>query len=848
MPNTLLDPKEDLSNRESGDFGGQPGGDELNSLQGDNQDSGGRSIGDTAENARDIYKKFKPEGGAGAGASEAGATGAGTGGATAGAGAGTAGAGATGGTAAAAGAGTAGTGAAAAGAGTGAAASAGAAAGGAAAGTAAAGTAAAGGAATGAAGAAAAAGTATAETGVGAIIGYGIALGILVVQHRKEVAAIGSILFVGGLIVITAFLNSLKPIAAAGETNDTFAAPVQQIVDNRSVQVLGSYVMEATGVGSTENQEHVASSGSGHVLPAVTAGGGKLKTLYEAMKTNGFEARLKDKYALEFKPNGGVTQIIHKGKVLGDAHNKEEATIILKTKFPAIQELLGEDVNGWSWAQHTKVARAVNRGGFIPSLAIPNAEKANSDPEVTDVIKYQYSTIQQPGLANMQQGVTCFTQGTGCNATNTAVEPEAEAGYQDDERSSMTKKTQATYTENLENIKPENGFQTLRLDTTAGQKVTDTLGQQAVGLLGWLDIAATTLKMSQKEGAQQLPAMLRAKQAGAMWAWNISAVNQMLAGDVSSRSAALITRNYANIEDSQGFNFVSYNDTSRGQGMADSEKVNSKYSNSFTYTYQALSSERPILQAAIRVAFEAWLIIHGSFVGTIIDIAARTPIGSFINYIAAALLDKVGVLPFIEQSIGVSSRILLPVCDAADETLNFFNCMTTGAHESYNRACVAMGCGNITVAQDNALRIASRQDRQARLAAMPLEKRLFDQKVPGSFINVAALNSPLPIKATSNMASLVQGVFSAVWSAPSKAASLAASPAKAASVDSSVIDGIGHVGIPLETINSAPLSAEVNTNSACPQKPAGEVNLCLADMATVDSLIARYTLNPAYGG
>ncbi|HSX32053.1 MAG TPA: hypothetical protein VLF43_02230, partial [Candidatus Saccharimonadales bacterium] len=197
-----------------------------------------------------------------------------------------------------------------------------------------------------------------------------------------------------------------------------------------------------------------------------------------------------------------------------------------------------------------------------------------------------------------------------------------------------------------------------------------------------------------------------------------------------------------------------------------------------------------------------------------------------------------------------STKLLLPICDPADKTYNFFNCMATGAHAVANTACEKyFGCGKISLAQENALKIASREDMQARLAALPLERRLFDQAIPGSFINVAAMNSPLPIKSTNDVASLFQGVFSAVWSAPGRVASLAAAPAKAANADSSAIDGIDYVGIPLNTIRDTPLANEASqANGTCPTKPAGEINMCLADMSTIDALTARFTLNPALGG
>lgn len=817
-------------------------------------------------------------GAGGAGASGAGAGGAGAagaGGAAAGegaaAGAGAAGAGAAGAGGAAAGAGAggaaAGAGAGAAAAGTGAAAAAGT--GAAAAGTGAAAT----GAAAGVAGAGVATGAGVAATtgvetlGVGAVVGIAIAgaaiVGGFVIKYRKEIAALCVVGFVGVLLIFTALLNGLKPIASTLQTTQKFMSPVQQIVDNRAVEVIGRFVTGGSGAAlayDAQQKEQVAktnaaNAGDGQVLAATTDGvvnTGKLKTLFDAMKADGLEDRLKQKYGIEFKAVGGGIDMSRYGKSFGVAKNGTEAAEYLRLGFPELPRFLSEDAPYWSWAQFNKGSLNMKGQYDVPTLSVPDGESAYDSSKLTEVVKYQFSTILRTGLTNMKRGIACFTGGTECNDFGVPVQGEAVAEYQNDNRSSLTATTQAAYDENLKNVSVDNGYDSPRLDTSAGQKVTEQLEQKTVGLLGWLDIAATTKAMSEKEGAQQLPALLRGKQAGSLWLWNTSAVNQMLAKDMTSPASSLITRNYQSIEESQAYNYIAYNDPLRGQGLSETQKINSKLKQAFSYFYQSLIIENPIIQGVVSLAFQGWLFIHSGATGFLIDLAARTPLGTFIDRFAGFILNQIGVLEFVGQILGISSKAVLPVCDPADKSYNFLNCFASGAKNAANFLCVkSFGCANMTVAQENEVKYASAMDMQKRLAFMPLQKRLFDAKVPNSFVNVAAMNSPLPIKATNNLASMFQGVFGAVWNAPGKVASLAAAPARAAGqdADSSLIDGQETMGIPLSTIQTTPLSEEVsNDQGTCPETKLGEeVNMCMADDSTVDVMICLHTHNPTCG-
>jgi hypothetical protein len=846
----------------TGNLGGGGGGE---TEQPEHKDHDGNPLTDKAEErlkdeVKDRFKQGLKRGGGDAakkGAQQ---------GAEAGAEAATGGAGEAGGAAGAGAAGAAGAGAAGASAGAGAAAGAAGAAAGAAGGAAGAAAGAGAGAGTAAvsaaAGTAAAAGAATAETGVGAVIGVAAAVlivtGGVIIKYRKELAMLAVLSFIGVILLATALLNGLKPIASTVQTAAKYMSPVQQIVDNRTVSVLGRFVTGGSSAAvalDKSQKEHVAIDGSGRVLAVTTDGvvtQGKLKTLFDAMKADSFEEQIKEKYGLEFKAGNGSVQIVRYGQSLGDAHTAAEAESILREKFPDLQRLLSEDINGWSWAQHIKGARNMKGQFGIAQLAIPGAESAYDSAQLTDVVKYQIKSMLQTGITNMQRGVACFTGGDQCNELGARVPGGGVAvqQYQDDPRSSMTQATQTALDENIKNISPETEYHTARLDTTAGKKVTEKVESDSVGLLGWLDIAASTKEMSQKKEAQQLPSILRGKQAGALFLWNLSSVNQQLGKDMTSPAASLISRNYNSIEDSQAYNYVAYDDATRGQSMLESNKILSKLDNAFETVYQSMVIENPFITTITNILFKAWLLVHDRLPGAIIDFAAGTPVGRLLDHLGAYILDQIGVLELVEDILGISSRALLPVCDPADKTYNFFNCIASGAHTAANYMCATFfGCSKISLAQSNELKIASARDMNARLAYMPFEKRLFDQKVPNSFINVAAMNSPLPTRATNNVASMFQSVFSAVWSAPNKVASMAAAPARAAESDESLIDGVEHIGIPLPTILNTPLAIELSQDQATcqPSKIGEEVSMCLADVGTVDSLIGRFTYNPSYG-
>lgn len=725
-----------------------------------------------------------------------------------------------------------------------------------------AGVAGAGTAATGVAGAAGAAGVATAgETaGVGAAVGAAVAgaalVGGYVVKHKAQVAVIALVgimtVMVGGMLL----LSALRPIASTLSAAQKYLAPVQQIVDNRSTSILARFVTGGASVLGSADQPAVAaaSTGEGQVLGVTSDGlvtGGALRQLFDAMKKDGFEGRIKNNFGLEFKSNGagGGVQIVQHGTVLGIAHDASQAEKILREDFPDYRRLMDEELRGWDWAQHIKIARPAKSFFSIPGLAIPGAESATSPAQLADVVKSQIGTILQPGINGLRWAMSCFLTGQGCSQdTSAKAGVTAVEDYQDNQDASIERASQAAYDNNMKAITPETNYATVKLTDTTHQRITDAIANDglAVIMLGWLDLATTIYKGADDPAYSHVTSDLRSKQAGALFLWNLSAVNQSGAGDASSPSSSLIFRSYANIEESQAYNYVAYDDTGRGKPMGEDEKVNSMLANPMS---AYLNSFRTIVSfTPLKLVLEVWDKIR-KVAGPIIRLASHTSLSTFFTGKIVGLVKNTPLGSFIDNVFQLPSKVLLPVCDPAEKNYNFFNCMGTGAHILANFACSHFGCGKITVAQENQLKYASLNSAAATVANLPLEKRLFDRMQPGSLINVAALKSPVSSNVGENLATAFQGIFATIWSTPKNVASMAAQPAMAASADSSSIDGIEHLGIPLQTLTNTPLAQELFDDSGdCQTKPADQVNMCAADFSTVDALYARYTHNPAYGG
>ncbi len=713
--------------------------------------------------------------------------------------------------------------------------------------------------ATGIAGAAGAAGAATApETaGAGAVVGAAVAglalVGAYALKHKVQVAVVA---FIGVLTVVVGgllFLNALRPIASTLSAATKYLAPVQQIVDNRGISILSRFVTGgASAVSDAGQSADVAAveSSSGHVLGVTTDGpvtNGSLKLLYDAMKKDGFEQRIKKNFGLEFRSNGagGGVQIVQNGNDLGTVHDAAQAEKILRDKFTDLRRLMDEEMRGWDWAQHTQIGRPAKAAFSIPGLAIPGAEDATSPEQLTDVVKSQIGTILRPGIDGLHWALSCFLSGQGCSQdSSVTASVTAESAYQDKTESSIQNASDKAYDENMGAITPENNYTTSKLGDTAGQKITEAFSKNspAIVMLGWLDMATTIYKGKDDPAYSHVTSDLRSKQAGALFLWNLSAVNQSGAGDASSPSSSLIFRNYANIEESQAYNYVAYDDTSRGKPMGEDEKVNSMLPNPMSTYFKSFASL--IAFAPLKLAMEIWYKIR-SIAEPVIMVFASQPLATFFSTRFFGALKNTALGDYIDNIFKLPSKVLLPICDPAEKNFNFFNCMGTGAHALANFACARFGCGPVTLAQENELKYASQSSNAATVANLPLEKRLFDRMQPGSFINVAALKSPVAVSVGDNLATAIQGIFAAVWSTPRSIAAMAAQPAMAASADSSAIDGIEHMGIPLQTLQTTPLSPELFDDSGdCKTTPTGQTNICTADFSTVDALYARYTHNP----
>ncbi len=670
-------------------------------------------------------------------------------------------------------------------------------------------------------------------------VGAAAAIGGLEALKHWKIIALGVLGVLTVVIIGFAYVASIfKPVASTMQASDKYLAPIQNIVKGRSIPVLGNYIFK--GSNAAKSQGHQVTTG-------------KAGKLYAAMRDNAFEETLASKYDLTFTPgSSGSVTITHQGQILGEAKSADEATRIMRDNT-VTDTIINNEVHAWDWAQHFKVARPMKAVFSVNQLHIPGAETAQDPPAIVDVLKYQMTTILRPSLSNLTKTVNCLVTNKACTSTggDIAGDPPAKEELQEDDESSLEKAAQTAYDQNLADIKPENNYQLTRLDDRANLNLRTLLEKSTLPMLGWLDFSTAIDSINDNADYAKIPSDLRTLQAGNFALFHWSAVGQSLATNLTPAASTVLFRNYKSIEGSQAYNYVVYDDLDRGKVMEEDTKVNSMSAQPMTLFYTAWNKANQITNAL--PIFQAWKLIRSTVLKPFIIIARNTPLvdlGSSILSklpiisLAAKVIIESPVVNMITASFGLSSKLLLANYDPADQTANFGNYLGTGMHVINNEACISQfGCStSLTAQQVQEMRVAHEQSRSEYLASLPIFDRLFSRTVVGSFINTATLRSPITYAATENMATAVTNFFGIVKTLPDNLGRIYAQPAKAASADPSVIDGVAsNVGISQTRIDTATYAGELEQNDGtCPVTDRGVENMCKADESVTDSWYARF--------
>ncbi len=665
-----------------------------------------------------------------------------------------------------------------------------------------------------------------------------VAAAPFVAKHKYQIATgialAGLTALLGSLFIIGLFKGQVFTKSA----RDKALAPLSALTSSRSYGILGQYVFSGSD----------AAKSDGHDITT-----GKSGELFDAMRKKGFEQRVKDQYNMTFTrgPRAGTISINKDGQSIGVAANASQATQILRDHPAYTSQVINDEVHAWNWTEHFKVARPAKTTYNVPQLHIPDG-KANTTDGITNAVKYRLTTLIAPWMAGMGQTITCFTSTENCKPDGGKASGDAPATkvLQDNETSSIQKAAQTALDANMNDIKAENGYDVPRLDERVSSDMNKSLNTATLPMLGWLDFSTAAETVQDNPDYAQLPVKQRTNLAGSVALFQWSTQDQGGADDLSPEVTNVFNRNFHEIEGSQGYNYVAYDDAGQGKGLSADEKINSNSANPMKLFYEGWKTAHPSLLDSLPI-LGAWKTIRSTALNLFINIATNTPIYTIFSLavtkipIVKDLFAKFinsPIISVIATSFGMSSKLTLPVYDPSDQTQDYGNYLVTGYQVIAQDTCKKAGCAdNLTAAEMRDIRAINDKEQASYMATLPWTDRLFNRDVPNSFINMAILRSPLPYKSSENMAAAFNGFFSIIKSLPSNLGRIYSQPARAAGDDGgSTIAGIAtNFGFTTQALLDNNVASELSANgSTCPTT-SGQ-NMCVGDNWVMDGWLARY--------
>lgn len=723
-----------------------------------------------------------------------------------------------------------------------------------------AGAAAAGGGAAAGAGGAAAAGAAAGSVapGVGTAIGAGVGAAASAMANKKVRRAvliggpaIGAMLIIGAFFVFVLILQTFKPALVIADMSSKAYDKIKTIVDYSSVGILGNYIVQASsGALAWQAETNTVATDGGKVAAVSTAAKGELGELFNAMNTDGMQARLDKNFGIKFIKGSrpGYVAIMYKGKKIGEANTPTGALDVLrKSTFgqAGINDITEREFKAWNYTKHIQLAQNQKTDYQINQLNVPGADNANNNDAVTDVMKTSLTTLNQPSVGQVGDLLSCFITGCG-NGSGVG-----------DESSSNTVEAAASssFDASLSQLDPKKDYVVDTVRTGAQKQLKKDAEENSTSFIAWLDTAAGIRKaaVGDDPNSTQKVVDARKNQAGRIASFWETASQQYLASAMTKDAAEAFFSYFKDIESSKAYCLLNSDNQNCGKGLPDWQKINEINKNAISILYQTYTAgQKTVASFALDKVLQTWTTFREKTpAGIIINAIEKVPVlklladTSIFNLVFNITKDNLNDV--LDQTYGLGGDTVLPTYDGAQRGGTFIDTAFAGFQTiARDEGLKHFGATNITVAQASEIYLAQEKQQKEQIAQAPWTERFFSITSPNSFWHAAIVQSPIPYGATSNITSGVSAILQLPATGLATIGNMIAQPTHAATLDLTTLNGIANAGIPLSILQKAGVPIELMSEGGnCPTTQMGELNVCAGFKAVIDSLIPYYkhTLN-----
>jgi len=545
----------------------------------------------------------------------------------------------------------------------------------------------------------------------------------------------------------------------------------------------------------------------------------RLYQLTEKMEEKGFFKDLKQKYKINIVTTARFKfDIFLDGKKLHHANSVADALQFM-AKDERIQDRLmyvmdAEHIYGYG--KRVTFAESGMADYQSSRLYIPNADKAKSDQQVTDVKRSTVDTVNTPFFAQAQDELDCTDCGSWVPTTvagdqdTVTTEISAETGFQPKNTLFSVMNTRVTKEDSLSDEQILEWFNYVR-ELQRASRVSDEEAKTDEFVQGILNT--------------------RKQQAGRLWFNWQTQVDQLKAGKLTTKSGNTLFKNLANIGDSRAFRKL--NGLDGGQGFKEYEKINENQPN------------------PAKVVYDKWLNQNGEdaqYIAKLADIDGW--IGSAISraLLRTAYGDDAGIRKAMASAFKLGSEAMIPKCDSAKSGTPYFNCLKAGFDTSTRDINIKkLGADGKISKEDYQKLLAYAGETDRKIAAQkPLSERLTSIEGNTSFARTVLMHAVVPLQTSGSFVGFQTSLTDMVAKMPSIFGSTLSSNATADIDDETAMNNINPSGFRIETLKNSPLSATLNLSGGSPDScPVidGE-NVCKADESVFLAFQAKYDLLP----
>lgn len=636
---------------------------------------------------------------------------------------------------------------------------------------------------------------------------------------------------IGVMLAAFSLLTPFKLPALLQIVTDETGQRVEQITTRRAKVIMAHAILTKFG------------SPGGVVI----TGNGPVSSLIASMRTNNFEAKLKDKgIEIASYDKEGVT-LKANGKFVANGAKLKSANVIyaaleeqpLTRKI--ITEIVKEEIPTWRWMKRAKFAGWLRIKYGITRFSTKESAETDKDKKLADVQEDRLTQAYAHYADEMSEAVGCIMGDPGCPVKSadkaTVVDrlkdkASTVSATKDAIKNTVKEQARAVVSDSTKNI-------AAKVHTQLVKTISNKFVTKAIPIIGWIDLVATidhiVYEIGENDYIAKIPAYYRASSFGFMYGTWAGYADQQKAGKMDNDVAGTLTSQLDGAEESQAFNYI-MGDSSKGTPVK--LKVDENNPSAINAGWQSFK-ETPAGLTYNYVTHNILSLYYHTIGGEGLLGAIGNVVGGLIaGGVQFVTPDRIELFfsEYVGKMLGKVFTMIGFAADPLDQGADLMNNVYAGGDVTYNSFCQESGCRRITdeqvATQNSAIALERNQDIQDRGWAYAL----LSPESPVSVTNRLAMVIPSSLSINNlNVANGAGQLASVVTSTPGR---LLGTTAKA---DEGYVNlnGVVNYGATTADLNN-PVAEGALSGDTCPEVADGEYNNCSIDKLVAEAMACNF--------